>query len=108
MAYINLTGNSYCNSARYCEYLCDQSRILEFSQSCSRTYRFGAHLLIAGLVGIIALYVKGSIAPFAVLIIVVMVIFICTFFVSIHADASEAILILFLAEEELGKRENEK
>lgn len=63
-------------------------------------------MLISGIVGIIALYLKGTIAPFAVFIIVVMTIFVCTFFISIHADAAEAILILFLAEEELGKRKN--
>ena len=28
MAYINLSGNPYCNSARYCEYLCDKSKVL--------------------------------------------------------------------------------
>lgn len=86
MAYINLTGNSYCNSARYCEYICDQSRILEYSQSCSRLYRFGAHLFIAGIIGIMSLYMKGAIAPFASMVIVIMTIFVCTFFVSIHAD----------------------
>lgn len=59
MAYINLTGNTYCNSARYCEYLCDHSRILEFSQSLSRTYRLGAHGLIAGISCIVALYING-------------------------------------------------
>lgn len=108
MGYINLTGNTFCNSARYCEYLCDQSRILEYSQSCSRLYRFGAHLFIACLIGIISLYMKGTIAPFASFVIVIMTIFVCTFFVSIHADAAEAILILFLTWEELEKRKIEK
>lgn len=74
-AYINLTGNPYCNSARYCEYLCDKSHILEFSQSTSRTYRLSAHLIIAALVGIIALYIKGTISPYAVLLIMLLVIF---------------------------------
>ena len=47
-----------------------------------------AHLLIAGLTGIGALYFKGTIAPLAVLLIVLLVIFQCTFFITIHADAT--------------------
>lgn len=59
MAYINLTGNPYCNSARYCEYLCDKSMIMEGSQTASRTYRLSAHMMIASIVGICSLYIKG-------------------------------------------------
>ncbi len=36
MAYINLTGLSYCNSARYCDFLCSSSPLFEGSQSASR------------------------------------------------------------------------
>jgi len=59
MAYINIAGNPYCNAARYCEYLSDKSVVLEGGQSASRTYRLCAHLFIAGIVGVICLYVKG-------------------------------------------------
>jgi hypothetical protein len=59
MGFIALTGNPFCNSARYCEYLCDKSVITSYSQSTSRVYRLCAHFFIAGLVVIICLYVKG-------------------------------------------------
>lgn len=28
MPYIAITGNTYCNAARYCQYLCEQSNVL--------------------------------------------------------------------------------
>jgi hypothetical protein len=28
MPYISITGNTYCNAARYCQYLCQQSSVL--------------------------------------------------------------------------------
>lgn len=104
MAYINLTGNPYCNSARTCEYLCDNSRVMENSQTFSRGYRISSHLLLAGINGILALYIKGFIAPSALLVIFALTFFISTFFISIHADAAEAITITFLANEEWEKR----
>lgn len=36
MAYINLTGLPYCNSSRYCEFLCNNTRLYHGSQSVSR------------------------------------------------------------------------
>lgn len=35
MAYINLSGLPYCNSARYCEFLCSNSRLFPGNQSIS-------------------------------------------------------------------------
>jgi hypothetical protein len=104
MAYINLTGVPFCNSARYCEYLCDKSLILDESQSTSRTYRLCAHFLIAGLVGILSMYIAGEITGTLVALILVLSLFISTYFISIHADAAEAIIILFLNNEELESR----
>ena len=106
LAYINLTGNPYCNSARYCEYLCKRSAILDNSQSSSRIYRLCAHFLICGIMVLFALYVKGVISTYAIIIIVINTIFVSTLFISLHSDASEAILIIFLVDEELTKRKN--
>lgn len=104
MAYINITGNPYCNSARYCEYLSDNSGCLDDSQSASRIYRLGAHMLIAGIVGIISLYIKGMIVPTAILVMLFASLFISTFFISIHADAAEALCISFIDNEECERR----
>lgn len=99
MAFINLTGNPFCNSSRYCEYLCDRSIIMDYSQSTSRAYRICAHFLLAGIMGIFALYVKGNISIYALLIIMVNTIFVGTLLISAHADAAEAIQIIFLVDE---------
>lgn len=96
MAYINIAGNPYCNSARYCEYLSSTSYAVEQDSTTSRTYRLCSHLTIAGIVGIICLYVKGTIAPISLLVMLFLSLFISTFFISLHADAAEAIAISFM------------
>lgn len=106
MAYIHITGNPYCNSARYCEYLCDNSAAVEESQTTSRSYRLSAHMLIGGIVSIICLYVKGKIVPTVVLVMIFISLFISTFFISIHVDAAEAIAISFIDNEECERRRN--
>ena len=52
----------------------------------------------------ICLYVKGEIVPTALFVIFLISIFISTFFISIHADAAEAISISFIDNEECEKR----
>ena len=89
MAYVNLTGNPYCNSARYCEYLCDKSLLMDNSQSTSRAYRICAHLLIASIVAIVGMFVKGTgISILVIGFLIVMTIFVSTYFISLHADAA--------------------
>ena len=44
----------------------------------------------------------------SILVIIFLSIFISTFFISMHADAAEAILITFLVNEETEKREKER
>ena len=104
MAYINLTGNPFCNASRYCEYLCDRSVIMDYSQSTSRAYRICAHFLLAGIMAILALYMKGDISIYALLIVMVQTLFIGTLLISAHADAAEAIQIVFLFDEEYARR----
>ena len=57
-------------------------------------------MFIAGLVAILSLWLNGEqISQLAIIIVVLLSLFISTFFISIHADAAEATQILFLAEE---------
>lgn len=108
MAFVNLTGNPYCNSARYCAYLCQRSILMKESQSCSRTYRICSHFLIVSITGIYAFQSPPEeISPYVLFFILIIALFICTFFVSLHADSAEAICILFLLNEEISKRLNE-
>lgn len=104
LAYVNLTGNPFCNSSKYCEYLCRESFVMDRNQSTMRTYRICAHLLIAGIASLVGMYISGNIQLLVIGFILAMSIFISTFFIALHADASEAIQIMFLIEEEFSKR----
>ena len=101
LAYVNLAGNPYCNSSRFCEMLCYKSKTTEYSQSTSRVYRLSAHFLIMGIVGVIALYMNGKISIYAELLILIITVFISTLFISYHADSAEAIQITLLTIEGL-------
>ena len=96
MAFINMTGNPFMNSARYCEFLCDRSIIMDYSQSTSRAYRICAHFLITSIISIYALYSNENISIYALIVVMVQTIFLSTLFISVHADATEAIQIIFL------------
>lgn len=72
---------------------------MDYSQSTSRAYRLCAHFLIVGLIAIFALYIKGAVSIYAILVIMIQTLFIATLFISAHADATEAIQIVFLADE---------
>lgn len=47
---------------------------------------------------IFAMYIKGVISSYALIIIIINTIFVSTLFISLHADATEAISIIFLAD----------
>jgi|688.fasta_scaffold2482108_1 hypothetical protein len=66
------------------------------SQSASRSYRICAYLTLAGITGILALYVQGQISIMGLGIVIILSYFIVNFFVQVHADTGDAILILFL------------
>jgi hypothetical protein len=98
MAYIALSGNSYCQSAKYCEYFTHESLLCEGSQSVLRLYRICAHILISGLVSIAGLYIKGAIEPYTIGLTIIIGIFTCTYIVSYQADPSEALLMMYSIE----------
>lgn len=88
MGYIALTGTSYCQAAKYCEYFTHESLLCEGSQSVLRLYRICAHILIAGCVSIAGLYIKGAIEPYTIGLTIIIGIFSCTYIVSFQADPS--------------------
>lgn len=118
---VYLSGNAYCNSARYSEYLHVKSSLSSRvtrslrtgadsdSQSVSRIYRFTAHFALAGIITLVAFWVFGyslkqEVAIPAMLILLFVSMGVATFFISLHADAGEAIMVLFLMEEEFALR----
>ena len=60
--------------------------------------------MIASATAIFGLYLKGTITAVTVFVIVGISLFISTYFISIHADAAEAMIILFLNNEEVEMR----
>jgi hypothetical protein len=96
-AYIALTGNPYCNSSRYCELIYHKAFWFKDSQSISRSYRICSHLLLAGITGLVNLLLQGKDASlFIVLTVFLFSLFISTLWISLHADATDAMQVTFL------------
>lgn len=108
MAYVALTGNPYCHSSKYCEYFTHSSMLHSSDQSALRLYRICAHILIAGIVSILGLYIKGNIEPYTIGATIVIGMFVCTFIVSYQSDPAEAILLMYCIDEEYNRRSPKK
>ncbi len=104
MTMVALVGNPFCNSARYCEYLCDKSPITAYSQSCNRVYSLSSHFMITSLTIIFSVYFTKNTSIFSLMMIIAGALTISTFFVSLHADIAEAIQIVYLLDIELRNR----
>jgi hypothetical protein len=104
MAMVAISGNQFCNSARYCEYLCNKTPLTEYSQSCNRIYSLSAHFLITGLTIIFSCYFTNNTSIYALLLIFAGSLAISTFFISLHADIAEAIQIVYLLDQEFLSR----
>lgn len=85
---VALAGNPFCNSARYCEYLCDKTPLTEYSQSCNRIYSLSSHFFITGLSIVFSVFFTNNTSIFAVLLIIGGSLTVSTFFVSLHADVA--------------------
>jgi hypothetical protein len=108
MAYVVLTGNSYCNSAKYCEYFTRESMTCDSTQSPLRLYRISAHILIAGIVSLVGLYIKGQIEPYTIAATIIIGMFVSTYIISYQADPAEAILLMFNIDQEYFRRQKVK
>lgn len=96
ISYVALSGNPYCNSSRYCQYICDRSIITDYALSTSRSYRISTHFLIGTIMVIFALYVNGHISINAIYIVILVTLSVATLFISLHCDIADAIQIVFL------------
>jgi hypothetical protein len=98
---VYVSGNAFCNSARYCEYLTHKISDTAYSQSASRIYRLCAHFALAGVISLVAFWgfgLKAEVSIPAMIVLLFISMGVATFFISLHADAGEAILILYLME----------
>lgn len=91
-SYINLTGIPYCNSARNCQALCNNSRLFIGNQSVMFFYRLTAHAFCVGLAALLAYWMMKSrndgIHPGTLIIILILSYCLVTYFIDIHADAA--------------------
>jgi hypothetical protein len=108
MGYVGLSGNSYCNSAKYCEYFTHMSMLHDGDQSALRLYRISAHIFIAGLVSILGLYIKGNIEPYTVGATLIIGMFVSTYIISYQADPADALLLMYSMDEEFHRRQSKR
>ena len=91
-AYIHLTGIPYCNAARQCQAVCEQTNLFSNNQTCIRLYRIAAQIFVVGLSVLLAFVLFKAKITFVNLLIIVVVICICyvmgTHFVDIHSNAA--------------------
>lgn len=97
MAMINSLSLPFCNASRYCEMLALDSGFYDYSQTTNRLYRLGAHGLLIAVIGFIAILTmigkSGLSSIFGIIFITALAFFMITFFISIHPDIGEGILI---------------
>ena len=104
---MNLTGLAFCNSARQCESLCKYSDLLKTSHSCIRLYRNSSHIFVVGLAALLAYIIYdnrtneyGNYDHFWIAVSIIFSAYsMATYFVDIHPNGAEAIMISYLTEE---------
>ena len=105
-SYINLTGIAYCNAARQCEALCRYSQLIKNPHSCLRIYRSAAHIFALGLAALLSYVILDSrtneYGNYDHFWIAAAVVYVCysmgTYFVDIHQNGAEGIMISYLTE----------
>ena len=105
--YIYMTSTSYCPSVRQVQYLCSRSRICKGNESTNTFYSLAARLVIALSTTLIAYWIMQSkltnsaVNPYVLLGVFFMALFVTCYFVDIHVNIAEALMVAFLAEWEL-------
>lgn len=104
-SYINLTGIPYCNSARNCQSLCNNSKLFIGNQSVMFFYRLCAHAFCVGTTTLLAYWMMKSriegIHVGSLIATLILVYCVVTYFIDIHADSAQALQIAYLTELEL-------
>lgn len=95
-AYTFLTNLPYCNSSRYCQYLADESKFYNYSQTVNRLYRLNAHIIpifFTLLIAMLSMEKAGSSSPYGIFCITIITFFTITFPIAYIGDAAEGLLI---------------
>lgn len=103
MSYINLISIPYCNAARYSEQLSRSSDFYDYSQTTNRVYRLAAHILLMTIVSFISLLsvkaASGQASISGIFFIALISLFTVTFFIGLHGDLAEGLLMSTFIEE---------
>lgn len=104
-AYINMTGIPFCNAARQCKKVNERCPSFIGSHSPMKHYRFAAHVLCVSAVFLMTWFILRRRVWFSnfwhYVILIVVIYMIVTWFIDIHASASEGIQTSYLVEREL-------
>lgn len=73
-----------------------------------RLYRICAHILIAGTVSLLSLYVKGQIEAYTVGATFIIGMFVSTYIISYQADPADALHLMYNIEQEYHRRSTKK
>jgi hypothetical protein len=98
-----MTSTSYCPAVRQVQYLCKRSRICRGNESTNFFYSLAARLVIALSTTLISYWImqsrltNGVVNPYVLLGVFFMTLFITGFFVDIHVNIAEALMVAFLA-----------
>lgn len=101
--YLYMTSTSYCPSVRQAQYLCKRSDICRGNQSTNFYYSLAARLVLALSSTLIAYWILQSnmyhsiVNPYVLLGTFLIGVFITSYFIDIHVDIAEALMISFLA-----------
>lgn len=92
--YIAMVNIPYCNAARYCEFLRNNSSFYYYSEITDRLFRINVHIVPVFIIMVIGIILMGpNVTSYAIMIITVLVYFIVTFFLSYHLSKADALLI---------------
>lgn len=117
MAYITISGLPFCNAARYCEFLCSGTKLFSGSESPNRVsldvmqlHRFAGHAILVGATVIAAIVLRPELGLLKLLVVAIVAFIVSTFFICLHANITEGLLISFITEEylEMGSYSNVK
>lgn len=99
-AYIHLTGIPYCNAARQCQAVCQQTNLFSNNQTCIRLYRIAAQIFVVSLSVLFTFIIFKARTSYVSTIVLAVTVCTCylmsTHFVDIHSNAGEGLVTCYL------------
>ena len=101
-AYIHLSGIPYCNAARQCQAICEQTHLFSSDHTCIRLYSIAAQIFVVTLSILIVLIIFGARTDYVSTTTLLVSICVCylmsTHFVDIHSNGAEGLVTCYLTE----------